>query len=442
MSRSENHEGNKQLILDKAKGAMTGLAMGDALGTTLEFCPKDSYSPLTDIVGGGPFHLKAGQWTDDTSMMLCLADSLLAVGNQNAEDQMERYTAWWKFGENSVTGQCFDIGNTVLDALTSFESTNVAIAGSADEWSAGNGSLMRLAPIPIFYSSFRSVGEDDAVKAARHSSVTTHAEKRAVESCEIMAWLMYRIFDDLKGTLSKAELFAQLENYWGSADIHNDLREIVNGSFITKTRQQIEGSGFVVKSLEAALWSFAHSSSFEQGALLAANLGADADTTAAIYGQLAGAFYGYSQLPKLWLEKLAWREHIEEQATLLAMLPTFEDLASMLNQITSMPESSLQESIYPLLYDYGCILVDYRWMDFPNRALIATDLRAPVAESYQKQQFLERMSYVEGFQVITTIIRGDRFNDGLWQKFVDDGSLYVWLERMTQFANNNENIRG
>lgn len=438
MNSTPKHEDNKRLILDKAQGAMVGLALGDALGTSLEFRLKDSYTPLQDIVGGGPFHLKPGQWTDDTSMMLCLADSMLALGKLDARDQMDRYIAWWQEGHNSVTGRCFDIGNTVSAALELYKAINEANAGSTDEQSAGNGSLMRLAPIPIFYSSFRYASQEDVVKAARLSSITTHAEQRAVEACQIMAWLIYQILNDVDSVLSKATLFEKLFNYWGKAGIHDDLAVVVQGSFLTKSRKHIRGTGFVVQSLEAALWSFAHSDNFRDGALLAANLGEDADTTAAIYGQLAGAFYGYSQLPELWLEKLAWQDYIKEQATLLTTVPTFERLSSMLSQITSLPESSRQEAIYPLLYDNGCILADYRWMDFPNRALIATDLRViDDPGSHPKRQFLERMSYVEGFQVITAIIRGDRFNQGLWQKFVEDGSLHVWLERMTQFANNN-----
>ncbi|MBS9996654.1 ADP-ribosylglycohydrolase family protein [Vibrio alginolyticus] len=441
MNNTPNNKDNKRLMLDKAQGAIVGLALGDALGTSLEFCPKDSYTPLQDIVGGGPFHLKPGQWTDDTSMMLCLADSMLALGKHEARDQINRYIAWWQEGHNSVTGRCFDIGNTVSAALELYKAINEANAGSSDEQSAGNGSLMRLAPIPIFYSSFRYASQEDVVKAARLSSITTHAEQRAVEACQIMAWLIYQILDDVDSTLTKATLFKRLLNYWGKADIHDDLAAVVQGSFLTKSRKNIRGTGFVVQSLEAALWSFAHSDNFKDGVLLAANLGEDAETTAVIYGQLAGAFYGYSQLPRSWLEKLAWQNHIKEQATLLMIIPTLERLSSMLSQIASMPESSWSEATYLLLYDHGCILADYHWMDFPNRALIATDLRVPADDgNHPKRQFLERMSYVEGFQVITAIIRGDRFNEGLWQKFVEDGSLHVWLGRMSQFANNNDNF--
>lgn len=419
-------------IIDKAQGALIGLALGDALGTTLEFKTKDSYPPLTDMVGGGPFRLKPGQWTDDTSMMLCLADSLLAVGGHNASDQMKRYCAWWKEGHNSVNGRCFDIGNTVSDALQLFSDTNLANAGSREEYTAGNGSLMRLAPVAVFYSTFRSVQQDELILTAKLSSITTHAEPRAVQACQIMAWLMGSIFNEL--ALTKERLFTLLAKTWDSPRIHQDLREVVGGSFATKTRKQIRGSGFVVHSLEAALWSFANSDTFEDGALLAANLGEDADTTAAIYGQLAGAYYGYNQLPESWLEKLAWREEIRERAILLASIPSKDSISNMLESIAGLgAEESF--AFQSLLYDHGCILTDYRWMNCPDHKELGADIRLNTSdEARLKRHKLESFNYTEGLKMITAVVRGDRFCEGLWRLFVEDGSLQIWLNRMAQLT--------
>ncbi|CAM4206369.1 ADP-ribosylglycohydrolase family protein [Vibrio neonatus] len=438
MSSIESNREVEQTMLDRAQGAMVGLALGDALGTTLEFSPKDSYSPLNDMIGGGPFRLNAGEWTDDTSMMLCLADSLLAKGGHDANDQMMRYSAWWKQGYNSVNGTCFDIGNTVVTALESFQCTKVANAGSTDEFTAGNGSLMRLAPIPIFYSLFRSATEQEVIHAATSSSITTHAERRAIEACQIMAWLLYRIFQNTTQTLSKDDLFTQLSNYWSAVDIHSDLLQIVQGSFLIKERKEIRGTGFVVHSIEAALWSFAHSNNFKEGALLAANLGEDSDTTAAIYGQLAGAYYGHHQLPSDWLDKLAWHKHIKEQATMLSTVPSIKSIEEMLARVNGAVQQVKGDLLYQLLYEYDCILREYRWMDFCHRDLVSTDLGASTSDGiYPKRQFLENMSYLEGFQFITAVVRGDRFCDGLWRNFTEDGSLQVWLEQMATFVKNN-----
>ena len=189
---------------DRAIGALLGLAVGDALGTTLEFTRRDAHEPVTDMIGGGPFGLAPGQWTDDTSMALCLADSLLANGGLDEADLMRRFVRWWRDGENSCTGDCFDIGNTVSAALGAFERDGVALAGSLGHWSAGNGSLMRLAPVALFWHDDRQAGED----AARRQSLTTHGAPAAVEACGHFAGLL---IDAIEGA-GKTELLASPAN--------------------------------------------------------------------------------------------------------------------------------------------------------------------------------------------------------------------------------------
>jgi ADP-ribosyl-[dinitrogen reductase] hydrolase len=132
--------------IQRSRGCLLGLAVGDALGTTLEFKPPGTFTPITDMLGGGPFNLKPGQWTDDTSLALCLAESLIECRGFNPKDQMERYVRWWKEGHLSSTGTCFDIGNTTRAALSAFLKTGNPMSGPTDAYSAGNGSLMRLAP--------------------------------------------------------------------------------------------------------------------------------------------------------------------------------------------------------------------------------------------------------------------------------------------------------
>jgi ADP-ribosyl-[dinitrogen reductase] hydrolase len=164
-------------LRDRYAGCLLGLAVGDAVGTTVEFQPRGAFEPVTDMIGGGPFGLKAGQWTDDTSMALCLAESLLARRGFDARDQMGRYLNWWKWGYLSSTGTCFDIGATVLSALERFESSGEPYCGSLDPETAGNGSLMRLAPVALFYG--RNI--DEVVRFSAQSSRTTHGAPEAVE---------------------------------------------------------------------------------------------------------------------------------------------------------------------------------------------------------------------------------------------------------------------
>ena len=132
------------MVVDRYRGCLLGLAVGDALGTTLEFQPPGSFEPTADKVGGGPFRLKPGQWTDDTSMALCLAESLIERRGFDPVDQLERYCCWYRTGHLSSTGRCFDIGSTTRAALHRFERTREPCCGSTDPATAGNGSIMRL----------------------------------------------------------------------------------------------------------------------------------------------------------------------------------------------------------------------------------------------------------------------------------------------------------
>ncbi|MCA9175223.1 MAG: ADP-ribosylglycohydrolase family protein, partial [Planctomycetales bacterium] len=138
---------------DRFRGCLLGLATGDALGTTLEFKPPGTFDPVDDIIGGGPFHLEPGQWTDDTSMALCLAESLVECQKFDPADQMNRYVRWWRHGYLSSTGQCFDIGGTTSTALAAYEHSGDPYSGSTDVRSAGNGSIMRLAPVPMYFAN-------------------------------------------------------------------------------------------------------------------------------------------------------------------------------------------------------------------------------------------------------------------------------------------------
>lgn len=283
-------------------GALLGLACGDAVGTSVEFSPRGSFAPVTGMTGGGPFGLQPGQWTDDTSMALCLAESLVQKGAFDAADQMVRYLNWWQWGYLSSTGTCFDIGGTVRSALASFQATGDPYSGSTANDTAGNGSLMRLAPVVLFAYPDAAA----AVACAADSSRTTHAAPEAVESCQLLAALLCSA---LAGTAKDALL--------GSIAFRPaqpKLVELASGSFLAKTEQQIRGSGYCVESLEAALWCFFHTDSLEAAVLRAVNLGEDADTTGAIVGQLAGAYYGAQAIPPLWLDALAMRADIEELA--------------------------------------------------------------------------------------------------------------------------------
>jgi len=285
-------------------GSLLGLAAGDALGTTLEFKSPGSFNRIDDMVGGGPFGLEAGQWTDDTSMALCLAESLIEKRAFDPVDQLERYVLWWREGHLSSTDRCFDIGIQTRAALSSFEHRRTPEPASPDPEEAGNGSIMRLAPVPLFFAS----DLEAAIEHSGRSSTTTHPAPRAVDACKYLGAL-------IAGAASGASTEELLdEGFWRWDDLHPEIDEIARGSFKRKEPPEIRGSGYVVRSLEAALWALHRAESFRDGALLAVNLGDDADTTGAVYGQLAGTIYGAGAIPKTWRAKLVLRETIESFA--------------------------------------------------------------------------------------------------------------------------------
>ncbi len=300
----------------KYRGTLLGLAVGDAVGTTLEFSPAGSFIPLDDMVGGGPFRLNPGEWTDDTSMALCLAASLVERKGFDARDQMERYLRWRDEGYMSSKGECFDIGNTVSSALRQFEATGNPFAGSTDPRTAGNGSIMRLAPVPLFYAH----NPREAIEKSAESSRTTHRAQPAVDACRYLgALIVGAIYGHSKEELL-SPYYSPNPDYWKQYPLTIEIDEIAAGSFKHRNPPEIRGTGYVVQSLEAALWAFYHSNSFREGCLLAVNLGDDADTTGAVYGQLAGAFYGEQGIPQAWRSRLAQRHLIESLADQLLEL--------------------------------------------------------------------------------------------------------------------------
>lgn len=295
--------------IDRARGCLLGLAIGDAIGTTVEFKPRGSFPPVTDMVGGGPFRLKAGEWTDDTSMALCLGASLLATGF-NLRDQITRYVRWHREGYMSSNGRCFDIGVATREALSRFESDGNPEAGSTDPGSAGNGCIMRLAPVAIRYLDSPEI----AASLAADQAKTTHAAVECIEASRLFGEILVRA---LQGGCGRVEVL--ITAIGGSYRTFSPrLQGIAVGEYFEFDRAWIKGTGYVVDSLEAALWCFYTTDNFSDAVLAAANLGDDADTTAAITGQIAGAFYGEAGIPGAWLDTVVMAKEIGEMAEQLA----------------------------------------------------------------------------------------------------------------------------
>jgi ADP-ribosylglycohydrolase len=292
---------------DRARGALMGLACGDAVGTTLEFKAPGTFTPIDDMVGGGPFRLEPGQWTDDTSMALCLAESIVDRNANDLVDQLRRYLAWREHGYLSSNGRCFDIGGTTSHQLTRFAKTGQAIDPDIDEECAANGSLMRLAAVPIrWHRDLEETAEQSA-----ESSRSTHAAARPVDACRVLGAMTSALIrgDDASDVFDAG--------FWQWGTLHPAVEAIARGSWRTKEPPAIRGSGYCVDALEAAIWAVHGAEDFRTAILRAANLGDDADTTAAIAGQIAGARWGLSGIPQRWRDRLTMADRFVSLADAL-----------------------------------------------------------------------------------------------------------------------------
>ncbi|ADP10122.1 ADP-ribosylglycohydrolase [Erwinia sp. Ejp617] len=283
-------QGSEQQRLDRAKGALVGLAVADAVGTTLEFLPRDQQF-VSDMVGGGPFQLKAGEWTDDTSMALCLAETYLDLGRLDLTGFRNRLVNWYRHGVNSANGTCFDIGNATRYALEQYLLQGADWFGNTEPHSAGNAAIIRLAPAAIFqrHSLLRTL--HDAEQQGR----ATHGALESLDASRLLARALCLL---LNGADKRTVMAPALCPF-------NARTALINaGEYQQKSREQIRSSGYVIDTLEAAMWAVWQTDNFRDAVLLAANLADDADSVAATAGQIAGALYGYSAIPLEWRKKL------------------------------------------------------------------------------------------------------------------------------------------
>lgn len=318
-------------LSNRISGSLFGLLLCDSLGTAVECQVTGSFEPVTTLRGGGKFRLRPGQFTDDGSMALCLAVALLNHTNDTqslrlSAQQMNLYRRWYESGYLSSNGECFDIGITVRTALNKFVSEydrsegkkffdTDAYYGSTGEKASGNGSLMRLTPVPLLYHR----DPEYAINEAMNSSKTTHGSQLCLDSCRVYTAL---IIGALQGA-SKEELLNSDKlyvpqglptDYWikqTTSPIDPSIMTVMSGSYKQRNPPEIKASGFVIDAMEAALWAFYHTNSFEEGALKAVNLGDDADTVGAIYGMLAGAYYGIQAIPIEWIEKCSFHDLVQ-----------------------------------------------------------------------------------------------------------------------------------
>jgi ADP-ribosyl-[dinitrogen reductase] hydrolase len=283
-------------MLDRAKGCLIGLAIGDALGAPVEFSDRGTFKPVTNYQDGGPFNLKAGQWTDDTSQALCLADSILSDKGFSQEDFINRVVNWKQYGHNSSTGECFDIGMGTAAALRQYESTGKV---SPNANSGGNGNIMRLAPVAIAYHR----DTDKVQEIARLSSLTTHGHISALTCAYFLSLFLcnYITGNHIEGNFPLP--YRSYSDPHESTLCSNTLYKLSSAP-IYEGKKWHNISGFSTDTLCAAMYCFFNTESFKECVLTAVNLGGDTDSVGAVAGQIAGAYYGLSGIPRKFIDGL------------------------------------------------------------------------------------------------------------------------------------------
>ncbi|KAG8875088.1 hypothetical protein FRB97_005398 [Tulasnella sp. 331] len=333
------------VLRSRMLGSLYGGAVSDALGGPYEFQPRGSYTPSSDMQESYTFMhnskpLPAGSWTDDTSMMLCIAISIKEKKVFDWKDVARRFVRWYQEGYLSVVDQCFDIGNATQTALIQYLQLDVRKTAWPDSPNcnsranqAGNGSIMRLAPIPVF---FHNATAATLYAEAAISSRITHSALTCVDGCTLMSAYIVGFLQAPEGWTVKEKKERVLNRSFG-LQAHDDAGGTVvveiplqsksfkeihgQETYKSKTMAEIETSGFVVHTLEASLWALWKADTFEEGALLLLPMGGDVDTVCAVYGQIAGACFGYEAIPKRWIDALQRREEVLD--------PIFEGLVDV-----------------------------------------------------------------------------------------------------------------
>ena len=300
-------------IVNKVKAVMLGHAVADALGVPVEFMSRYELdkNPVTDMRGFGTYPVPKGSWSDDSSMALATLDSL-ASGEVDFDDIMERFCAWYYNNEYTPTGKLFDVGNSCAQAINNYflgkrPATKCGVNGN---YSNGNGSLMRIHPI-LLYAYAKELSVDRWVDLVAQCGCLTHAHERSEIGCGIYAFILMHLLESPERE-SVFRALREAKEFYGNFGEFSHYSRLFDDGFEKLSRSDIKSSGYVVDSLEAAVWCLVTTDNYHDCVLRAVNLGEDTDTVGAIAGGLAGALYGYEVIPDEWLSALLKRDYIEE----------------------------------------------------------------------------------------------------------------------------------
>ena len=296
---------------DIIKAAIIGHAVGDALGVPAEFIPREKLQkhPITDMIGYGSHAVPKGSWSDDTSMELCTLSSIASKGQIDLDDIMIQFGKWVEEGYMTPQGRVFDIGRTCLRAIMDYHrGKDVRHCGGDREYANGNGSLMRILPVCL-YNYLMNAERDAAIDNIHSVSALTHAHDRSCIACGIYDFIVQELISTPRKSSVKKAL-AKAKEYYIDAEENKSYNRLYEQNFELTAEKDIKSSGYVVDTLEAAVWCLLNTSNYKECVLKAVNLGQDTDTVAAVAGGLAGILYGYKNIPSVWIDCLIKKDEI------------------------------------------------------------------------------------------------------------------------------------
>lgn len=302
------------------KDVLFGVAIGDALGVPVEFKSRESIAqkPVTDMIGFGTYDQLPGTWSDDSSLTFCLADVLAdGYGLQKIADS---FVNWLYNKQWTARGEVFDVGIATRTAIERVLcKVRPDLAGGFDESSNGNGSLMRILPL-LFYIKDKPVKERFAI--VKEVSSITHGHVRSVIACFYYLEFARKLLSNANVLAVYHEANTEVRTFLAGTTINPDelalFNRLLNGDIYEHTINEIQSSGYVLHTLEAAIWCLLTTTSYSEAVLKAVNLGLDTDTTAAVTGGLAGLFYGIESIPEHWVLMIARKNDIDKLAQRLA----------------------------------------------------------------------------------------------------------------------------
>ena len=300
--------------MSKIKDGVIGHAIGDAMGVPVEFCIREKLlaHPVTKMIGYGSHDVPAGTWSDDTSMEIATMDSMINQGGKiNCEDIMMNFYYWLKEAKYTPYGEVFDAGRTCIKSIINFsKGYDISECGQKDEYSNGNGSLMRILPI-AYYCYYNKLKEEEIFEVVKNVSSLTHAHEISVLGCYIYVNYIIKLLEG-KDKFESYNLIKLIDYSMFTEESLEVYKRILKEDIEKYSIDEIKSSGYVVDTLEASFWILLNASNFKEAIIGAINLGNDTDTIAAITGSMAGILYGYNSIPQEWLDKLAKRDYIED----------------------------------------------------------------------------------------------------------------------------------